>query len=110
MANPKNCFGDVTVGAFGWAADALAVRMSSAAASAAARTRREYMNPPPGWRRIQYQIELMLYGDADRRRTRFRHHPVERAVVLIDRAVRVRAVEQRVAGRVERIGRQRVPR
>src|SRR4051812_42262946 len=102
MVNPKNCFGEVRTGAFVCAAGAIVVTIRSAAASAAARMRRTYMYPPPGG---GYSIRsVRLDRDADRRTPRLGHHAAgERRTVLVDRPVRVAAVEVGVAVGIERI-------
>src|SRR5262245_19848072 len=77
MLNPKNCLGEVTAGALVCAAAAVAV--SSAAASTATRARRAYMDPPPGWRRIQYQIDGRASAASE---PRDRSEPAERRATL----------------------------
>src|SRR5436190_21046617 len=60
MLKPKNCYGDVSAGAFVCAGAAMAVKMNSVATRVATRAGRRYMNPPPGRRPIQYQIGRSL--------------------------------------------------
>src|SRR5262249_7319509 len=57
-----------------------------------------------------YTIKLPWYRSADRRRPGLWHRTRERAGVDVNRAVRVCAVEVRIADRIERIGVRRVSR
>src|SRR4051794_1681711 len=110
MLKPKYCFGVVMAGALVCAAAVLTAARTSAATNVTARTRRTDMDPPPRMGGGYSIRSTCLERRAERRGAGLGNHAVERRGRLVDRAVGIRSVEERIAPRVERIGVERIAR